>query len=289
MTARARPLLLPLLVCCVFAWLVADHVAARGSGPDTGERVIPYSGRLELNGNAVSTADVPMTFTLRGELAGGGEQTWSYGPVPVDVASGAFTVRIGEGASIPDWVYAAEATYVSVAVGDDLLQGEQRIYPVPFATWAAEASDLVVAGSLTVEGPITASSLTTTGDIRSTAVDGQLAVTSNFAFRDTGDTWLRLRTGAFSDAYADLAVGQLWVETSVVAPSLSTGTLSASGAVNALNLVASNTLCVAGTCGSPYISCDWSGGRWVYGDQGCADDMLFVCTNGRVTAMDVSC
>lgn len=289
MSQRTRSLLLPTLALSAAAWLVADHVVARGSGPDTGERVIPYSGRLELDGNGVSASDVPMRFTLRGVMAGGGEEVWSYGPVGVDVAAGAFSVRIGEGTSVPDWVYSAEQTYVAVEVNGEVLPGEQRIYPVPFATWAAEASDLVVSGSLTVGGPVTATSVTSNGDIRNMSPDGQVAPSTDFAFRDTGDTWLRLRRGAGSNVYADLAVGRLSAGSDVSAQYLSTVDLDASGDVTAQTVTATNDLCVEGRCGSPYITCTWSGERAVHGDEGCGDDVIITCSGGRVTHMRFSC
>ena len=41
-------------------------------------------------------------------------------------------------------------------------------------------------------------------------------MSNDFAFRDTGDSWLRLRRGPNSNTYADLAINQLWVGGDVV-------------------------------------------------------------------------
>ena len=40
---------------------------------------------------------------------------------------------------------------------------------------------------------------------------------NDFAFRDTGDTWLRLRKGIGSDSYRDLAVQRLYAGGSIIA------------------------------------------------------------------------
>ena len=37
------------------------------------------------------------------------------------------------------------------------------------------------------------------------------------------------------------------------------------------------------------ITCDWSGDKWVNGDGGCDDDILFTCTSGIVTNMARRC
>jgi hypothetical protein len=79
------------LVATILA--VSAATFARGSGPDTGNRTIPYDGVLEFNGVAVSSV-VPMTFRLSD-----GTNTWSYGPVDVAVYSGRFAVLLRRGSS----------------------------------------------------------------------------------------------------------------------------------------------------------------------------------------------
>lgn len=49
------------------------------------------------------------------------------------------------------------------------------------------------------------------GSVLTSAATGALAVSTSHVFRDTGDQWLRLRTGATSDTYADLAVGEMYI------------------------------------------------------------------------------
>ncbi len=59
-------------------------------------------------------------------------------------------------------------------------------------------------------------SVLTRGDVRNTNPDGQIGVSSGFAFCDTGDNWLRLRAGPDSQTYADLAVNHLWTEQKLI-------------------------------------------------------------------------
>ncbi|QQS44667.1 hypothetical protein IPM65_03660 [Candidatus Roizmanbacteria bacterium] len=47
--------------------------------------------------------------------------------------------------------------------------------------------------------------------------DGELGASANFVFRDTGDSWLRLRTASGGSTYADLAVGDLNVAGNITA------------------------------------------------------------------------
>ncbi len=41
--------------------------------------------------------------------------------------------------------------------------------------------------------------------------------------------------------------------------------------------------------GVPLVNCQWVGDRWVLGDQGCNDDILLTCTNGKLTNMRFAC
>jgi len=59
----------------------------------------------------------------------------------------------------------------------------------------------------------TTGTVTTGGSIANISADGALGVSADKAFRDTGDSWLRLNTSTSSGTYADLAVGKLWVNT----------------------------------------------------------------------------
>jgi hypothetical protein len=118
-------------------------VFARGTGPDSGNRLIPYSGHLERDGIAVSAARVPMKFVLEG-----GSQTWSYGPVEVNVYSGVFSVLIGETLPVPAWVFSEPSVTIAVEVEGMPLAGKQRIVPLPYAYWAAESDRFTVANSV---------------------------------------------------------------------------------------------------------------------------------------------
>jgi hypothetical protein len=297
--------------------LVADRVQARGSGPDRGNRVIPYKGTLAKDGLPLTGAAVPMTFVLRGVLPGNVTQEWTYGPVNVDVFQGEFSVRIGEASAVPDWVYSAEQTYVRVSINGTLLAGEQRIYPVPLATWAGESRDLLVEGSLTVNGNTQVNgSVNATGSVGISSADGQLAPSRDYAFRDTGDSWLRLRSGLNSSTYSDLAVGQLWsgrhqfeyanwdgdrvgnggaaiVNDSGTYKSLMVVGNNSAGGVRKVNvyddLSVNGAVCNGGYCGRPFITCGWNGERVVNGDGGCDDDIFINCSGGVVTGIRFRC
>ena len=123
-------------------------VFARGSGPDTDLRVIPYQGVLEQDGVPVSSV-IPMTFVLDGTV-GGLAQQYTWGPQDVEVFSGEFRVLIGEGEGVPDWVYDAPDVTVSITVDGVTLANAQRILPVPYAHWTAEGTDILVEGDLDV-------------------------------------------------------------------------------------------------------------------------------------------
>lgn len=70
--------------------------------------------------------------------------------------------------------------------------------------------DLAVNGTASLTGGLSAG-----GDIIKRGTTGQVAVSDNFAFRDTTDSWLRLRTGPNSESYADLALQNLWIGGSI--------------------------------------------------------------------------
>jgi len=87
------------------------------------------------------------------------------------------------------------------------------------AYFSGANANVYAGGDLTVAG----------GDILISSADGQIGVSSNFAFRDTGDTWLRLNTAPGGSTYADLAVGQFWCQNCVGTGDLKTTTTSTSG------------------------------------------------------------
>ncbi|MBI5497403.1 MAG: hypothetical protein HY904_20480 [Deltaproteobacteria bacterium] len=115
--------------------------------------------------------------------------------------------------------------------------------------------DVTVDDALSVTGNLSVAG----GTIANTAADGQVAVSQNFAFRDTGDTWLRLRTGPNSETYADLAVNKLWLG----------GELQAWGGIT-----------MPHTCRNLSTTCNSSGGgELVYLDRhspACSDDEAMV-------------
>ena len=59
--------------------------------------------------------------------------------------------------------------------------------------------------------------VTFSNDINIAASNGEIGISNDFAFRDTGDSWLRLRKGVGSNSYGDLAVQRLYAGGSVIA------------------------------------------------------------------------
>lgn len=153
-----------LAVCFLFA----APTFASGSGPDSGDRAIPFQGHLELDGRPISAEGVELSFLLQGRDAGGDlvtDHEWTYGPVATDVFAGEFQARIGAGDTLPGWVFVDEVVTVAVIVGtgDDAVQlaGEQRIYPVPFSYWSAAGEDVDITGTLSVSGHLSAATMET--------------------------------------------------------------------------------------------------------------------------------
>jgi hypothetical protein len=185
--------------------LYAGQAFTRGTGPDTGPRRIPFKGHVEKDGEAVSGSAVPMKFTLSN-----GTQSWTYGPVNLNLISGDFTVLLGEPAqpglppgqtAIPDWVFSSASVTVAVEVDGVPLSGTQRIVPMPYAYWSAESDNLTVTQDITVHG-----------DVLKPSADGQLAVSRDFAFRDTGTANLSLTTGAGSTTSANLLLNNITLQ-----------------------------------------------------------------------------
>ena len=40
---------------------------------------------------------------------------------------------------------------------------------------------------------------------------------------------------------------------------------------------------------NPRPACDWEGGKWIFGDRGCEDDVYMVCRNGILMGIEQGC
>jgi hypothetical protein len=204
---------------------------------------LPYSGFLEENGGAVTDTAVDFTFRLF-DAAGAGSPCDTVDVTDVVVADGRFALVLD---GIAQACVVGKDLHVEVGVDLDqtgtpsFLAGRQRVFPALGALTSGPA-DFAVAGALSVTGAsqvgaltgtsitstgavggatlsitgsaatgaLSASSVTTTGDIRNTAANGQVGVSADKVFRDTGDNWLRLNNASGGSNYADFAAGALF-------------------------------------------------------------------------------
>ena len=240
-------------------------------------RTLPYQGVLE-QGGAAANGDYLMRFGLfvasptPNELQCVATDTcalWSEEQL-VTVVNGRFSVLLGDSdGDLTDAVLGNNALFLGIAVKEasspdafSLLDGVQEIAPAPWAARAAAAKDFKVTGALTAgsvtAGDVTAGSVTTTGNIRNTAASGQLGISADKVLRDDefNDGWVRLRTGTASATYADLAVGQMSVDTRLFANNIfgthatrSQGTNYVAASDGFVNVVLRFTDSVTSLCG----------------------------------------
>jgi|GEM_PF-1629346 len=134
------------LFAVAFSVVFATPVAAQA------DRRLPYQGTLEFNGDPV-TADVEMEFALFA-TASGGSALWTHTQT-VPVASGSFSVVLGEQAALPDAVVEQARLYLEVRVAGQLLNGRQPLFA---AHQLADPPGEFRAGSVNT-GPVDATSV----------------------------------------------------------------------------------------------------------------------------------
>ena len=122
------------------------------AGPGAPERGIPYRGTIEQNGNPISATDVSMEFVLYdGDEATGEIELWRD-TFAVDVASGAFNVVLGRGATaLPDSIFSARELWLEVIVESTPLPGRTQVWAMAQATRAAFA-DVALAAESVADG-----------------------------------------------------------------------------------------------------------------------------------------
>ena len=115
-------------------------------------RYIPYDGYLELDGEAVSADDMAMRFTIYDD---DDNALWNE-ELTVNIYNGKFAVLLGQTSDITSTVFDAEDIFIGAELFDNNqwidLSGRQLITPVPFALWAGQGSQFVVAGHLKING-----------------------------------------------------------------------------------------------------------------------------------------
>lgn len=220
----------------LFALITVGGATALFAQMEPGEgRSFAFHGLLERDGVRGSTPhDLQVgLFTspaadpscLANEPAGGGCGVWTELHPAVDVVDGAFSVLVGRGTGAPlsDEVLRQGALYLGIAVretgsgaaGFSVLGGLHEITAVPWAARAAAAKNYRVtgelsAGSLSVGGDAWLDGdVEVGGDLLKTSADGQLGVSADKVFRDTGDDWVHLNDGPGSTDLANFAAGQI--------------------------------------------------------------------------------
>jgi hypothetical protein len=183
------------LALAVLGLLVDRFAFADGPTP-VAPRVIPYEGILELDGESVGGTR-RFAFEIWDSPGAGGTKLWPIDATPdgllesVPVTNGRFAVQLGgEGMdALPDAVFSAPATYLTVSVDGVELSNHQRLVN----PWLAANGPVtingpvMINGTLTVVGATSTASLTVSTDIsagrdinavRNTNVGGALTAAS---------------------------------------------------------------------------------------------------------------
>ncbi len=180
-SASSRWVYLAASICVSTILALAWSTQASDVELDTDIRVFPYKGSLRLNGAGFTgNADFQVRVTNNGDCNFAEEHT------DIQVFGGTFGLEVGavQGAGVDDCIFDAEAVYIEIDVRNSesdgaytTLLGQQRIFPVPFAFWTAEGSDLKVDGDLTIVGDASVdplgvvsfdNTMNVSGDLRST-------------------------------------------------------------------------------------------------------------------------
>lgn len=289
---------------------------AKSTELDTGVRYIPYAGTLERNG-AGYTGIADFTFTVTGSVrTDAGIRTWTEQHDDVNVYGGKFSVKLGEKTKtgntvtgVPDWVFDDTAVSISLSVRDGsstgsftALTGSQRLYPTPFAYWAAEGSDMKVDGVLDVRG---ADLTLGKGDGRyqgtNTAnlalvhsVDNQDALVVNWGGSFEGGTRVQSKLSVTDKLTVDTGGFQVTAGDSQLGGNLTvtTGNLTLNnGKATVSSSTATEVLSLASTTGSE-VSMRFrnnGAGQWTIGAGGSVgtNDFFFYSPSSNLVAMEI--
>jgi hypothetical protein len=138
-----------------FAALLGVPTVAAAADP---VRAIPYSGSLEVNGQAPN-ASLPMAFALW-DAATAGNRLFQE-PQTVPVTGGVFAVVLGAAAGnpLPESVFTAGALFVEVTVDATTLAPRQQVYAAPQAIRGRTADSFAVTNELSMGVPAGASTI----------------------------------------------------------------------------------------------------------------------------------
>ena len=133
-TSRSTPIALA-AATAVTALLVTTLANAQA---DSWYRKIPYQGRVEHNGVAIS-GSADLAFSIY-SAATGGSAVWTETKTGVRVNAGNFVVVLGDNTAnpLPASLFTRKIVYLAISVDGVALQGRQPILAVPFATTSAE-------------------------------------------------------------------------------------------------------------------------------------------------------
>jgi hypothetical protein len=158
------------------AFAAGRYALADGPTP-AAPRVIPYEGILELNGESVAGTR-SFAFEIWDSPGTGGTKLWPIDATPdgllesVPITNGRFAVQLGGDGmdALPDAVFSAPATYLTVAVDGTPLSNRQRLVN----PWLAANGPVTINGTLDVNGALVASTATVEGGL---GVGGDARVT----------------------------------------------------------------------------------------------------------------
>ncbi|MFN3196962.1 MAG: hypothetical protein ACE366_00910 [Bradymonadia bacterium] len=135
-------------------------------------RVVPYDGVLDLDGAGYNGL-VDVIFTLYDASSGGDvvwTETWSAADGrAINITGGRFTVNLGAYESIEAAIADGGQLYLGMQIklpeanAYTALRGRQRLNPVPYALWSAQASNLAVGGDARVGGDLNVDGNTNAG------------------------------------------------------------------------------------------------------------------------------
>ena len=179
MNRFTRPTRAPIALLLTLGALLAGPAWADGDpATDQVPRMLPYQGRLEIDGRPIDATGADALHLLFSLYDGADAEQPTYSqPIVVEVYAGRFTATIGPVGIGPDG--AARPIDGVIAAADDLFLGitllgdpndpeddvplanRQRIYASPYAMWTTTATDLTVARNATVRGALAVSGQTT--------------------------------------------------------------------------------------------------------------------------------
>ncbi len=140
-----------LMIAAVLSY-AAVAIGDTFSSPGGVPRLIPFRGRLDQGGVAVTTS-VTASFSLF-DAPVGGARLWGPEVHDLTPADGNFTVLLGETVPLPAAAFAGGDTFVEVTVGSSTLVGRQRLLSTAYSVRSLDADNGVPMGGMMLwDGP----------------------------------------------------------------------------------------------------------------------------------------